>query len=220
MRATRRFVLTAGLLLVLAGVFILSQGVQALTPVAEAFGLTSRVQTERLLIGSTLLTVPASNYTFLSADLKGGVQVKGSLQVADAREAAFYVMNEDNFTLWRTGQPSIVMIAKPVAISYNFTITPQTTGTYYFVFDNQDTTRRTIIFNLSAVESAVLLNPVLAYAGYELLSIGLVLAIVGIKTGKRREPKLQVQKSLRCKFCGAELEGDQPFCGKCDRAQK
>jgi len=216
----RRYVLTIGLLLVLAGVIVLDQGMQLLTPVAEAFGLTSQVQTERPLIGPTLLTVPASNYTFLSADLKGGVEVKGSLQVVDAREAALYVMNEGNFTLWRTGRPSTVILAKPVAISYNFTFTPQTTGTYYFVFDNQGATRRTVIFNLSELEGAVLLNPLVGYAGYELLTLGFVITIIGIKTGKKREPILLVQKGLKCKFCGAELEGDQMFCEKCGRAQK
>src|SRR3972149_5321915 len=108
----RRYVLTIGLLLVLAGVIVLDQGVRLLTPVAEAFGLVSRAQTERSLIGPTLLTVPASNYTFLSADLKGGVEVKGSLQVVDAREAALYVMNEGNFTLWRTGRPSMVILRR------------------------------------------------------------------------------------------------------------
>src|SRR3990172_12409106 len=216
----RRYVLTIGLLLVLGGVIVLDQGVQLLTPVAEAFGLVSRVQTERSLIGPTLLTVPASNYTFLSADLKGGVDVKGSVQVVDAREAALYVMKEGNLRLWRTGRPSMVILAKPVAISYNFTITPQTTGTYYFVFDNQDATRRTVIFNLSVLESAVRLNPLVGYAGYELLTLGFVFTIIGIKTGKKREPRLLVQKGLKCKFCGAELEGDQMFCEKCGRAQK
>lgn len=200
---------------------MIAQGVQVLTPIEETFGLASRVQTDRLLISPTLLAVPASNYTFLTADLNGGVQVKGSLQVVDSREIAFYVMDESNFTLWRAGRPSSVILAKPAAISYNLTFRPQATGTYYFVFDNQDTNRRTVIFSLSAVEEVVVLNPLMNYAGYELVALGLVLLIISIKLRrKKREPKLQARKALTCKFCGAELEGEQAFCGKCSRAQK
>ena len=130
MKKTRRFVFTISLLLMLAGIFVMNQGVQVLTPIGETFGLASRVQTERLLINPTLLAVPASNYTFLTADLNGGAQVKGSLQVVDSREIGFYVMDEGNFTLWRAGRPSAVILAKPAAISYNLTFRPQATGPY------------------------------------------------------------------------------------------
>ena len=221
MKKTRRFVLTTSLLLMLAGIFVIAQGVQVLTPIVETFGLASRVQTDRLLISPTLLAVPASNYTFLTADLNSGAQVKGSLQVVDSREIGFYVMDEGNFTLWRAGRPSAVILAKPAAISYNLTFRPQATGPYYFVFDNQDNNRRTVIFSLSAVEEVVVLNPLLNYAGYELVALGLVLMIFSIKLrGKKREPVLQSGKALPCRFCGAELEREQAFCRKCGRAQK
>lgn len=221
MRTTRRYVLTIGLLLILAGFLVLNQGVQILTPFAEVVGLASRVQTERLLISPTLVTVAASDYAFLPVDLNGGVEVKGSLEVGDGREIALYVMNEGNFTLWRAGHPSGIILAKPIAISYNFTITPQVTGTYYFIFDNQETTRRVVVFSLTVLESTIVLNPVVDYAGYEMLAFGILLFIVGIRTGKKKpEPEMIPETRVRCKFCGAEIAGDQTFCGKCGRAQQ
>jgi hypothetical protein len=217
----RRFVLTIGFVLMLAGIFVLSQGTQALTPFAELVGLESRVQTERLLISPTVLTVAASSYSFLPANLRGGVQAKGSLEVGAGQEVGLYVMNEGNFTLWRAGQPSTVLLAKPIAISYNFTITPKTTGSYYFVFDNQDTTRRVVIFSLSMVEDTTIISPVVDYAGYLVFALGVVLFAIGARTGKRKpKPEAIRETGARCKFCSAEIATDEKFCRKCGRAQQ
>jgi len=221
----RRWALAIGLLLMIAGIFVLSQGVQIITPFAGFLGLVSHVQTERLVIPQTLLTVPASSNAFLPADLRGGVQVKGSLVVGVGQEIGFYVMDEGNFTLWRAGKPSLILLAKPTAISYNFTITPQTTGTYYFVFDNQDTARRVVIFSLSTVEDTTVLSPVIEYAGYLVFALGIVMFAIGARTGKPR-PKPEVVPAatpatrVHCRFCGAENATDRLFCEKCGRAQR
>jgi hypothetical protein len=183
------------------------------------------VQTERLVIPQTLLTVPASSNTFLSADLRGGVQVKGSLVVGVGQEIGFYVMDEGNFTLWRAGKPSLILLAKPTAVSYNFTITPRGTGTYYFVFDNQDTARRVVIFSLSMVEDTTVPSPVMEYAGYLAFALGIVVFAIGARTG-RPKPKAEVAPvvtpatRVHCRFCGAEIARDQLFCEKCGRAQR
>jgi len=219
-------VLTLGLLLMLVGGFVVYQGVAILNPIAEVLGQVSHVQTERLLMPSTLLNVAASNYSFVPADLQGGVQVVGSFQVVDGREIAMYVMDEGNFSLWRTGHPSAIILAKPIAISYNFTLTPHATGTYYFVFDNEDTSRRTVIFSLSLVEDTVVVNPLVGYAGYEIFALGMILFAIGARTGKRKpkpEPEViseTVEAPHRCKFCGAELAEGEMFCAKCGRAQQ
>jgi hypothetical protein len=216
-----RSVLIIGLLLMVAGIFVLNQGIQILSPIAQMFGLASHVQTERLLLPPTLLSVPASNYAFLPADLQGGVSVRGSLQVSGAQEVALYVMTEGNFSLWRAGQPTAILLAKPVAIAYNFTVTPQATGTYYFVFDNQDTTKRVVIFSLSVVQDTIVLSPSVEYAGYEVFAVGVVLFAIGARTGRRKpEPKKIKETGVRCKFCGAHIAQDQMFCEKCGRSQQ
>lgn len=220
---TRKFIVTLGLLLVLGGLFVVSQGVQVLIPGAEIFGLVSHPQIETTMMPPTVLPVAATNYSFLAADLKGGVHVKGSLEVADGREISFYVMNQGNFSEWRKGRPSTIILAKPFAVSYNFTFTPTTDGTYFFVFDNQDTSRRAVIFGLNVVESVAVLNPVIEYAGYLILAVGIILSALGIKTGRKKaEAKMPSAPSVagwRCKFCGAENVGEQVFCEKCGRSQ-
>lgn len=220
MRTTRRSLLTFGLLLVLVGFYLVGQGPQVLIPIAEVFGLTSRTQTETPIIAPTLITVAPSSYTFLSAELRSHVQVKGALEVSDAREIAFYVMNQANFSEWRSGRPSAVILAKPFAISYNFTFIPKFDGTYYFIFDNQDTSRRVVLFRLNSLQDRTVLNPVMENAGYEMFALGIILSIVGVKTGRKKpEPKLRAAAGWQCKFCGAENLGDQTFCEKCGRSQ-
>jgi len=223
----RRRVLTVGLLLLFAGLIVVQQGSRTIVPVAESVGLTSQTQIDRVVIAPALVAVSASNYTFLSADLESGTEVKGSVQVVGEREVAFYVMNEGNFSMWRRGGgPTTVIVATPVVRSYNFTFPVRSTGAYYFVFDNQDAARRTLIFDLSVIEHQTVLHPLAAFAGYELLVVGVVIAIVGMRTGRKSatESKTEsvpvIEESARCTFCGAELGIDRVFCGKCGRAQK
>jgi hypothetical protein len=212
----------------LVGGFIVYQGAVIITPIAEMFGLVSYVQTQSALIPSTLVNVPASNYSFVPADLQAGVQVVGSFQVVDGREIAMYVMDEGNFSLWRTGHQSAILLAKPIAISYNFTFTPRAAGTYYFIFDNEDTSRRTVIFTLSLIGVTAVISPTIGYAGYEIFVVGITLAAIGIRTGKRKEKQKPehevisetVETGVHCKFCGAALTEGEMFCGKCGRAQQ
>jgi len=215
-----RSVLTIGLLSVLIGLFIISQGPQVLTPVAESLGLVSHEQNENAVIAPTLVTVTPSDYSFLMADLKADVQVKGSLAVGDAKEVAFYVMDESNFSEWRAGRPSVVIAAKPLAISYNFTFTPIVGGTYYFIFDNQDTTRRTVLFSLHVVNNRIVLSPIVEYSGHLALIIGLLLSSLGIKAG-RKKPEAEVPSvpGWKCKFCGAANTCDEMFCTECGRSK-
>jgi hypothetical protein len=229
----RKTLLAVGLVIMLVGVFVVNEGVQVVVPFAELVGLVSHVQTEKLLVSPTLLTVAPSTYSFVPVDLRGGVKVMGSLEVGAGQEVGFYVMDEGNFTLWRAGQPSSVLLAKPIAITYNFTVTPKTAGGYYFVFDNPDTTRRVVIFSLSTVENITVLNPIVDYLGYLIFALGIVLFAIGARTGKRKpKPEVQIKReviakpetkpeaSVRCKFCGAEVPKGEKFCLKCGRAQQ
>ena len=212
--------MTIGLLLILVGGFTLEQGPQFLSPIAQALGLASHYQTETPILPTTLIAVPATNYTSLPADLKGGAQVEGALEVADGREVAFYVMDEGNFSQWRAGKPSAIILSRPTVISSNFTFTPATSGTYYFVFDNQDTARRVVIFSLGAVENVTILNPIIEFAGYEILLVGILLSFLGTKGGRKRETISAEADRWKCKFCGAKNTLSQTFCEKCGRSQR
>jgi len=218
----RRNTLTLGVLLLLASIFMLQQGTQILAPLADVAGLSTHYVQENTIIPPTLYTVPASNFTFASEFLTSGGQFVGSVNVANGRQVGFYVMNEGNFSLWRAGRPAVLVLAEPLVISYNFTISPTYSGTYYFVFQNEDATPHAVIFTLSSVQNVVALNPLLQYAGFELLFLGIVLCYFGLRGGRKRkdEAKGRGDSGWKCKYCGAKnATEDRTFCAKCGRAQ-
>jgi len=196
-------------------------------PIAGVAGLSSQYTKENVMLAPTLYSVPAANYSFAVETLPGGRQYVGSLEVADGRQVGFYVMDIGNFSLWRAGRPASLVLANPNAISYNFTLLPSLSGTYYFVFENQENSPLDVIFSLSSVQEVVVLNPFVAYAGYELFLLGIVLSFFGVRGGGRKTEKKQAKKQTiqtgavwKCKFCGANNPGETPtFCAKCGRAQ-
>jgi hypothetical protein len=210
--------------LILAAIFLVEQGVQTLAPVAQTAGLSSLYTKESVVIPPTLYSVPAANYSFALETLRGDGQYVGSLQVAEGRQVGFYVMDEGNFSLWRTGRPASLVLANPNAISYNFTLSPSLSGTYYFLFDNQADTPLVVVFGLSSVQDVLVLNPFVAYAGYELLLLGVVLSLFGLGGGRSKTEKRRAvdtsEAGWKCKFCGARNHDHEPtFCAKCGRAQ-
>jgi hypothetical protein len=217
--------LAIGVVMILAGVFLFNQGTQLLVPIAETAGLTSHYVNETAILPPTLFSVPSSNYTFATANLNPGMQVTGSLQVSNARQVAFYVMDEGNFSLWRQGRPSTVLLAQPVAISYNFTFSPPSTGTYFFIFDNQNNGVQTVIFSLSAIENVTVLSPFVQYAGFELLLVGIVLSYLSLRGGKkgkqdRKEQSPEVS-GWKCKYCGTvNSDLNSQFCSNCGRSRQ
>ncbi|MGA2783492.1 MAG: hypothetical protein ABSF09_02180 [Candidatus Bathyarchaeia archaeon] len=220
----RRLTLTIGLLMIISGLYFMNQSAQILYPLAGATGLIFNVQTQMVILPSTLLTVAPSNYTYLTVELKKGAQTNGRLQVEGGSEIGFYIMNGGNFSEWRHSRPTVIELAKPNAINYNFTFVPRDSGNYYFVFSNQDPTRKNVVLTVSTVETVAVLSPFIQYAGYEALMIGLLLSIVAIKTGKRRPKPTKILEptntldDLKCKFCGARKDLAETFCSKCGRS--
>lgn len=214
-----RSLLIIGILLMVAGLFVLNQGAQILTPIAELTGLASQVPTERPIIPPTLLTVPASDYAFLPANLPGGVTVQGSLQVGNGQEVAMYVMDEANFAQWQAKHTGQVLLARPMAMSYNFTISPSVSGTYYFVFDNQDTTKRVVVLSIGVLENTTVVSPFIENAGFELFGIGIVFFAIGARIGGKPTTEEGPETGVRCRFCRTKVPKGETFCPKCGRAQ-
>jgi len=218
--------------MIIGGLYFMNQGAQILYPLAGAAGLIINVQSQIVMVPSTLLTVAPSNYTYLTVELKQGAQTTGRVQIEGGGELGFYIMNGGNFSEWRHSRPTVIELAKPNAINYNFTFAPRNSGTYYCVFSNQDPTRKNVVFTLSTVETVAVPSPFIQYAGYEALMFGLLLSIVGVKTGKKKpkptkilEPTkisepTKILDDVKCKFCGARKELAETFCSKCGRSHK
>ena len=219
----RRKTLTLGILLILAAFFVLEQGVQIFAPVAEIAGLSTHYTKEDVILPPTLYNVPAANYTFAPVTLLDGRQYVGSLEVADGRQVGFYVMDAQNFSFWRAGRPASLILANPNALSYNFTLSPSLSGTYYFVFDNSENSPLSVVFAVSSTQNITVLSPFVQYVAYELFFIGVVLSFFGLRGGPKKTETKQFAQTAeagrKCKFCGARNVGEAAFCAKCGRAQ-
>jgi len=179
------------------------------------------------VISSTLLSVPAANYTYLTVNLEGNVRTIGVIQVEGGSQIGFYIMNEGNFTQWRYGTPSTVALAKLEVSGYNFTFTPDYSGLYYFIFNNEGAEHTNVLFTLNSVTYTTTPSLIIQHADFGLVIIGLLLTVIGIKTGSKRKswkeqevPASAERKSMvKCKFCGEELAVGEHFCPKCERSQ-
>ena len=218
-------VLILGLLIIVAGMYVFNQGPQILTPVAEVTGQISAGVLVTPIVSSTLLSVPGSNYTYLTANLRRSVMVNGLVQVEGGSQIGFYVMNSGNFTQWRGGNPSTIALANPALGSYNFTFVPDVDGPYYFVFSNQDAGHKNVIFSLNAVTFTRTPSPFIQYAAFELILVGILFAVIGINTGKKKSKSwkeaatVTEEKLAKCKFCGKALATGELFCPHCGRSQ-
>jgi len=155
------------------------------------------------------------------------VKTIGMVQVEGESQIGFYIMNKGNFSQWRQGGPSTVALAKTDISNYNFTFIPAGSGLYYFIFNNQGAGHENILFTLNTVSYTMTPSPIVQYADFELLIIGILLTIIGIKTGKKarswKEPYVTAaaedDTTPKCKFCGKELVTGELFCPKCRRSQ-
>lgn len=218
---TRRFLIITGLILILVGLFVVTQSEGFLLPYADYFGLAEHSKREVQIFAPTLLQVGGSNHTFLTADLEQGAPLRGSLEVQGGREIGFYVMDEPAYLDWRAGKPAEVALAKPFVISYNFTFTPTESGRYYFVFDNQDPSRRAVLFNLSLQEEVVTIAPDVEYGGLLGVVIGILLLLVALRPRRRKSQAVELpSSSWECRHCGEANKASEVFCQKCGRSRE
>jgi len=218
----RRFALTIGIVLIMAGILLMSEGVETLVPIADVFGLTSHLKTQTPLMAPTLVATAPMNYTWLSVQLDGGVPITGTFQVGSGGEIDFYIMDEGNFSSWQAGYPAAVLLAALSASQDNFTLSPPRAGSYYFVFENQDMTRRVVVFTLDLVGETVLIHPAVEYLPYGLVTVGILLFALGLRGGRKRapEPSEVVAAGWICRTCGSENPPEQAFCEKCGRSRQ
>jgi len=91
---------------------------------------------ESILLNETF-EVEANNLYFFEITLRKGEKIKGYFTVNERVCINFYLLDKENFAKMSANEKYSSFISAIHVTKYEFSFTPERTGTYYFVFDNK-----------------------------------------------------------------------------------
>ena len=145
-----------------------------------------------------------------------------------------------------TGVPDVpptVILAVFSTGLYKFNLTLGSAGNYYFIFENQENIRSTVIFQLNIVNDVVIVNPCCRIPAHFALLVGILLLALGVTGREERSRRPDRSQELsggiavptaqfcnvcnlvattgwRCGFCGTGNPLEEKFCKDCGRSQQ
>ncbi|MHA2062051.1 MAG: zinc ribbon domain-containing protein [Candidatus Sifarchaeia archaeon] len=194
--------------------------------------------TENLL--DTSATVPSNFYQYWYGTFEAGDKVSGSIQTTEP--ANFFIFSEDQFSSWQTtysyslDAPSVVTRLNSQSMAFSVTI--QSTDTYYLVVYNDGLTSceiTSIKVDRAYYETVERRDYTLNMIGGIMAIVGLVVVAVGAtrkEVGKEAplptplepapitptpEPIIEPKPGF-CPSCGSEVPADTEFCPHCGSA--
>ncbi|MCL4435940.1 MAG: hypothetical protein M1503_01990 [Thaumarchaeota archaeon] len=177
--------LVIGLVLVVSGIYLSYWGSSVVTTLAVSVGNPStKLEPHKPL----LLMVEPNNYTYITTPISTDTlhALHGSL--AATGEVSLYIMNQTDYNVWRSGKPTSVELSVTSATNRNFTLTPDRSGTYYFVLDNRESDKaKSVTLNLSEEVNTVDTSPMFDYLPAGFILIGVILVMLGL--GGKKTPK-------------------------------
>jgi len=195
--SNKTLVLAAGVILLLIGLALIYLGPSAVTKTLPE--KTSSVNVNYVVEGDRFLAKPF--------ELNPGV-VEGKF-TANKQLEGFYVLDEENYQIWRSSEEGAKFILKKENVmEYSFNITITKAGTYRFIFDNRDhESEREISFQFVArwTETSTEQNWIAVYAGVVFIVFGGALVVFAV-IKLRRKPIAPVGRlyvvQLPCYFNG------------------
>jgi hypothetical protein len=174
----RMTILAAGIILVLVGSTLYLLGPSTVTK-------TSTEKTDSI---NVIYVVAGNRRLDKSFELNPGV-LEGKF-TANKQLGGFYVLDEENYNIWRSSEERAkFFIKKENIMEYNFTLNITKAGTYYFIFDNRDhESEREISFQYVArwTETLTGQNWIGVYAGLAILAVGIALVAFTLIKLRRR----------------------------------
>jgi hypothetical protein len=188
----------------------------------------------------TSYTLPGNHYVYWYSTLDAGDKVSGSIETT--QPVNFFIFSESQFSAWQTtyayslSAPSVV--TRTNSQSMAFSVTVQSTDTYYLVVFNDGLTS----CQITSIEVDRTYYETVERQDYTLNMIGGILALVGIviaavgatrkEVGKEAplptpiepapitpEPEPIIEpKPEFCPSCGSEVPADTEFCPHCGAA--
>lgn len=202
------------------GLIVLAVGIILLyTDVGTTMLSTTSIGKEPIF-EDVLMPIQEGNYSFIQLYLSSTDLLDGGFNVMGREYVGFYIMDQRNFDLWRRDQVARMSKWSPPTQNFTFSFKPNSTGNYYFVFDNTDSSRRTnLIFNLSREVKVYTPNENVRVMNYLLVIAGAALAYFGVSRTLKSRGEYKGKDAIKCKFCGAKMRPKDIFCPKCKKSQ-
>ena len=226
--------LVAGILIVLLGGYLIYNP-QPLSSLGGYAGFSSsQVTYDR----SSFVRVGASNYSFINVTLTPQDTLNVLIQSVPPG-VNFLLMDSGNFSELKSGNNksySVYPQSRLNVQNYSFTLTHLSSAmSYYLVFfDPSTNTTSSALVQVTIVTTGPLHAPIFIPA--IIVAVGLIIAGIGSITGRKSPeivhkeppplasltkpptPKTEPAAGV-CRYCGAALRSDSPFCPSCQRSQ-
>ncbi|MDG7007422.1 MAG: zinc ribbon domain-containing protein [Nitrososphaerota archaeon] len=182
-----------------------------------------------------LVKVAPGNYSYLTYPLAPNDQLAVTI-AAGPQPVDFFLMNAGNFSIWSRAQTATSQVYPQYAFNvknYTFSFSGASRNqTYYLVFDSTSITSSTDVLVHSSLQGAP--DSTASTAPAVIVLVGVVLALIGAKTGGRKNEELQRRDGASeatgprpgsaasppvCRYCGASLGENSKFCSSCGRSQ-
>lgn len=227
--------LVVGLLVILLGGFLIYNP-QPLSSLGGYAGLSSSQVTYD---HSSFVRVGVSNYSSIPVTITPQDTLNVRIQ-SDSPGVNFLVMNYGNFSELKSGNSNSYSVYPQSRLNvqnYSFSMTqPSSSESYYLVFfDPATNTTSSALVHLTIVTKGSL--HVSEYIPAIIVAVGLAILGIGTLTG-RKSPKIvhkeppPLAKTVSspttpstapspglCRYCGAPLKPDSPFCPSCQKSQ-
>ncbi len=227
--------LVVGLLVILLGGFLIYNP-QPMNTIGAYAGLSSSQVTHD---HATFVRVGESNYSSIPVSLTPQDTLKVQIQ-SDPPGVIFLLMDSGNFSELKSGNNnsySVYPQSKLNVQNYSFTLAqPSSNVNYYLVFfDPATNTTSSALVHVTIVTKGSLQVSIIIPA--IIVAVGLLIAGIGSVIGKKspqivhNEPpplakstNTPVTSSAEpasgvCRYCGAALKPDSPFCPSCQKSQ-
>ena len=217
-------ILALGIVIIIVGaLFALMPG--ALGQVEAGLGLAPGPTRSQYLV-----KIAPENYSYLSYSMGPSAELSVAIS-AGPQSVDFFLMNEGNFSSWVQAATGYVQVYPQSAFNVkNYSFDISGTGraqTYYLVFASGPNSSQTNVLVRYSLQDAAFSSGTTVPEVF--FGVGVVVALIGVRAGGKRgetevsrrggTPSLTDAGGARCRFCGAQLNGDSKFCLSCGKSQ-
>ncbi len=180
-------VLILGLIPLVLGIYLNYWGTGAVSTFALSLGNPStKMEPHKPL----LLTVEPNNYTYTAIPISTDKLRTLQGSYAATGELSLYIMNRTEYEAWKKGKPTPVELSIISTTGRNFTLIPDSLGTYYIVLDNRMSDKaKSVTLSLIEEVRTVETSPLFNYLPLALVLIGIILVSLGLRGRKKSQTR-------------------------------